>query len=129
MVVTRAAGRPAYDDVLLGRHHRNRNAELGGLGEPGILGRPVVRDLARAGHEVSEGRERHVGERLEDLLVLPAGLARLLLEVTLGRAIGLEYSLDEAEQRGLLLVVGVELARQRDLVHAEAGVATGPLER
>src|SRR4051812_26427714 len=101
----------------------------GGLSQPGVLGGAVVRHLARAGHDVAEGGERHVGERLEDLLVLPARLARLLLEVALGRPVRLEHRLDEAEQRGLLGVVGVELARQRDLVHAEAGVAAGALER
>ena len=50
-----------------------------------------------------------MSDRLQDLLVLPAGLARLLVQVALGRAVRLEQRLDEAEQRRLLLVVGVEL--------------------
>ena len=70
-----------------------------------------------------------MGDRLEDLLVLPAGLARLLVDVQRRGAVALEQRLDVPEQRGLALVAGVELARQRDLVDAQAGVAAGAQER
>src|SRR5215213_2935244 len=90
---------------------------LGRLGQPGVLGRTVGRYVSGARDQVSEGGERHVRDRLEDLLVLPAGLARLLLEVQLRRPVRLEQGLHEAEQDGLLLVVRVELAREGDLVH------------
>ena len=45
------------------------------------------------------------------------------------RAVASRAAPYEAEQRGLLLVAGVELARERDLVQAEPGVAAGALER
>src|SRR5215207_5555183 len=111
-IVVRAAARP-----------------LGRLRQPGVLARAVDRHVARARDEVPEGGERHVGDRLQDLLVLPARLARLLLQVALGRAVRLEDRLHEAQQNGLTLVVRVELARERDLVHAETGVAAGALKR
>ncbi len=60
---------------------------------------------------------------------VPPGLARLLVLVARRRAVGLEQRLDVAEQHGLALVVGVELAREGDLVEAQAGVARGALER
>src|SRR5215207_2556344 len=111
-IVVRAAARP-----------------LGRLRQPGVLARAVDRHVARARDEVPEGGERHVGDRLQDLLVLPARLARLLLQVALGRAVRLEDRLHEAQQNGLTLVVRVELARERDLVHPETGVAAGALKR
>jgi hypothetical protein len=66
---------------------------------------------------------------LQDLLVAPAGLARLLVEVQRGWPLGLEQRLDEAEQPRLALVARVELAGQGDLVHAKTGLAARLLER
>src|SRR5215213_14425 len=126
-VILGAAGVPAYDDGPLRRHRQI--VALRRLGEPGVLARPVLGHVARPRDEVSVGRERHVRDRLEDLLVLPAGLARLFLEMALRRAVGLEQRLDEPEQRRLALVIRVELARERNLIHAEPGVAAGALKR
>ena len=71
-----------------------------------------------------------MGDRLEDLLVLPARLARLLVQVALAAAPSDSSSaFTKRSSDGLLLVAGVELARERDLVQAEAGVAAGALER
>src|SRR5829696_3442757 len=102
---------------------------LGRLGQPGVLGRAVDRHVAGARDEVSERGERHVRDRLEDLLVLPACLARLLLKVALWSAVRFQQGLHEPQQDGLLLVMRVELARERDLIHSEAGVAAGALKR
>src|SRR5690349_22972040 len=70
-----------------------------------------------------------MGDGLEDLLVAPAGLARLLVQVERRGLVGLDEHLDEPEERGLLLVARVELPRERDLVEAKAGVARGALEQ
>ena len=134
LVVGRAAGLPAYDDGPLRRHHGHRKPVPGGRPRPpGRAGSPRC-DPSFGTSPARVTRFPKVASatwatRLEDLLVLPAGLARLLVEVALRRAVRLEQRLDEAEQRGLLLVIGVELARERDLVHAEPGVAAGALER
>jgi len=59
-------------------------------------------------------------DRLEDLLIGPVRLARLLVEVPVGRARLLEQALDVAQQRRLTLVGRIEIPRERDLVDAEA---------
>ena len=46
-----------------------------------------------------------------------------------GAPVRLEQGLHEAEQHRLLLVARVELTREGDLVHSEAGVAARALER
>src|SRR5512132_79829 len=65
---------------------------------------------------------------LEDLLVAPARLAGLLVDVKRRRALALDQRLDEAQENGLTLVVGVELARERDLVEPEPGLARRALQ-
>ena len=69
-----------------------------------------------------------MSHRLEHLLVRPARLQRLLVEVARRCALALDERLHEAQQDRLALVAGVELPRQRDLVEAEAGVAGGALK-
>src|SRR5918992_2070458 len=101
----------------------------GSLLETALLGGPVARHVARAGDQVPEAVERHVGDRLHDLLVGPARLARLLVQVERGRALALEQALDEPEQRGLALVPRVELTGESDLVEPEPGVTSRALQR
>src|SRR6476659_3800956 len=60
-------------------------------------------------------------DRLEDLLVAPAELPRLLVQVVGRDAIGVEGCLQVVEQRRLLCIPGAEAARPRYLVEAEAG--------
>ena len=66
--------------------------------------------------------------RLEDLLVGPVGLPGLLVEVHGRRALALEQRSEIAEQGGLALVAGVEVARERDLVDAQACLASRALQ-
>ena len=85
-----------------------------------VLGqRRRVRDQAL---ELVQG---HVGDGLEQLLVGPVVLSRLLAEV-LGRpSAGGQQRLEEGEQRGFLRVGRGELPRRGDLVEAEPGSARG----
>src|SRR5205823_11551591 len=101
---------------------------LRGLKEPAFLPRPVARDVAGPGHERREEAERDVRDGLEDLLIAPARLARLLVEVHRGRAVDLDQRLDIAQQHRFALVARVELARQGDLVEPDPRVARGALE-
>jgi len=57
-----------------------------------------------------------VPDRLEDLLVGPADLPCLLVQVERGRAVGVEGLLEVEQQRRLLLVGGAEAAGAGDLV-------------
>ncbi len=59
----------------------------------------LARQLGRARDEALELVQRQVRERLDDLLVRPADLAGLLLEVLVGPAVGLEGRGEEGEQR------------------------------
>ena len=65
-----------------------------------------------------------MSERLEDLLVAPALLASLLVQVDRHAALGSASSrLEVAKQRSLLLVAREEAAGELDLVEAETDVA------
>jgi len=70
-----------------------------------------------------------VRDGLEQLLIAPAGLARLLVQVESRGVVGLDEHLDEPQKRCLLLVTRVELLRERDLVQAEPRVAGGALQQ
>src|SRR4051794_1145362 len=102
-------------------------AVSGGLAERLDLARRALeRDLAGQRDQRREVRERHVPERLEELLVRPAVLTRLLVEVDRHLPAVLEQLLEVAQQGLLLLVTRRKLARQLDLVEAEADIAPGP---
>jgi hypothetical protein len=58
---------------------RHAGGASGRLLEPALFVRPVARYVARAGHHGLEPVQRDVSDRLEDLLVAPAGFARLLV--------------------------------------------------
>ncbi len=102
---------------------------LGRLEQAGLLRGTVLRDVSRPGDQVQEAVERHVRHGLQDLLVVPTGLARLLVEVERRRSVVLQQRLDVAQQSGLPLVMRVELARECDLVESEPGLARGAGER
>src|SRR3954449_7177357 len=93
---------------------------LRGLELPCFLDGPVGRHPAGDVDPGREGLERGVRNRLEDLLVVPAGLARLLVEVHRRRAGLRDDGLEVAQQRRLALVTRVPLARQRDVVELQA---------
>src|SRR4051812_15155865 len=84
-----------------------------------LLDGPVDGDVTGHVDHRREALERGVADRLQDLLVAPAGLARLLVEVHRGAAALLEELLDVAQQRRLSLVARVELSSQGDLVEPE----------
>ena len=84
---------------------------------------PSTGHLARDVDHGGERLERHVGDRLEQLLVAPAGLARLLVQVHRGVPALLEQRAQVAQQRRLALVGGLPVARGGDLVDADAGLA------
>ena len=100
---------------------------LGGGGQDRRVGL-VLRQRRGAGDQALELVQRQVADRLEDLLVGPADLARLLVQVERAGPVGLERRLQEGEQRRLLLVAGGEAAGAGDLVEAEAG-ARAPTSR
>src|SRR3954452_11339130 len=89
---------------------------------PRVLPRSVDGYLAGDVHHRREGLERRGGDRLQDLLVAPAGLARLLVEVHRRLGLALDEGLEVAQERRLALVAGVPLAGQRDLVEREPGL-------
>src|SRR5262249_42345432 len=64
--------------------------------------------------------QREVADRLEDLLVAPADLPRLLMEMEGGWAFGVERLFQVVQQRCLLLVGRGEAAGAGDLVEAES---------
>src|SRR3954451_10431536 len=66
---------------------------------------------------------------LEDLVVAPARFARLLDQVERRRLVRFDQHLDEAEESSVLFLARVELLRESDLVQAEPGVTSGPLEQ
>src|SRR3954452_20976593 len=80
----------------------------------GAVGRDVAGDVDHGG----EGLERHHGDRLEQLLVGPAGLARLLEQVAGALAL-LGERAQIAQQRRLARVPGVSLAGEGELVEAQ----------
>src|SRR5438270_10884344 len=98
-------------------------AERGGAG---LLDGAVYRHVSGDVDRRRKGLEAHVGQRLEDLLVGPAGLARLLVEVERGPALLLDDGLQVAQQRRLTLVARVELAGELDLVEAQSARARHP---
>src|SRR5688500_6553851 len=102
---------------------------LRGLLEPRVLRGPVEWDIARAGDEIAKAVHRHVRDRLEQLLIAPTGLERILVVHARWSAVGLEQALDVGEQCTLALVGGLELPRQRDLVQAEPGIPSRALQR
>src|SRR6185436_10997684 len=79
----------------------------------------LERDLTGKRYKGREIGERHMPERLEDLLVGPAVLPGLLVEVDRDLAAVVEHRLEVAQQRGLALVAGGEPPRQLDLVQAQ----------
>src|SRR5436305_14826710 len=85
-------------------------AFLGGaqLARAALLVRAVDRYLARDVDHRGEGLERGVGDRLEDLLVGPARLAPLFVEVHPRPALALDQCLQTTQQRPLALVAAVE---------------------
>src|SRR3954470_10535865 len=115
LVIKRAAG-----GLLAHGHERTAPGFLRGLELPCFLDGSVGRHLAGDVDPGREGLERGVRDGLEDLLVVPARLARLLVEVH-RRCAGLRHdSLEVAQQHRLVLVARVPLARQRDVVELEA---------
>src|SRR3954470_13558880 len=96
--------------TVTGRTGRSRRAQAA-RGLP----RAVDGDLARHVDHGGERLHRRARDRLEDLLVGPSGLARLLVEVHGRAALALDERLEVAQQRGLALVAGVPLAGERDL--------------
>src|ERR1700744_2804325 len=93
---------------------------LSGLELPRGLRRPIYGDISGDVDHRREALQRHRGDRLEDLLVVPAGLAGFLVEVHRGAAV-LDQCLEVAQQRRLARVLGVELARRRYLVERQPG--------
>src|SRR4051794_31947787 len=89
---------------------------------PRVLPRAVDRYLPRDVHHRREGLHGRRRDRLEDLLVGPAGLARLLVEVHRGLRLRLDERLEVAQQRRLALVARVPLLGERDLVQGETGL-------
>src|SRR5512132_2131324 len=89
------------------------------LERPGVLGGAVDGDVAGDVDHGGEALEGDVGDRLEDLLVGPAGLAGLLVQVHRRLAAALDEGLEVAQERRLALVAGVELARERQLVEPD----------
>src|SRR5215213_8016622 len=66
----------------VGDCRRRFHSASGGLLEGlDLSGGALQRYVARQGHQSREVGHRHMAERLEDLLVAPALLARLLVEV------------------------------------------------
>src|SRR5205085_6181455 len=76
LVIERAAG-----GLFAHGHERSAPGPLRGLELPCFLDRAVGGYLAGDVDPRREGLERGIGHRLEDLLVVPSGLARLLVEV------------------------------------------------
>src|SRR3954454_3172450 len=106
--------------------HKRRGAGSGrscGPQAPRVLPGSVDGYLAGDVHHRGEGLERRGGDGLEDLLVGPAGLARLLVEVHRRLGLAFDEGLEVAQERCLALVAGVPLAGQRDLVEREAGLS------
>src|SRR5512132_393049 len=85
-----------------------------------VLDRAVDRHFAGDVHHCGEGLEGDEGDGLEDLLVAPPGLARLLVEVHGRASLTLDERLEIAQEDGLAVIAGVELARERELVETEA---------
>src|SRR3954449_10941516 len=92
-----------------------------GAQPPRVLPGAVDRYLPRDVHHRGERLHRRGGDRLEDLLVRPAGLARLLVEMHRRLGLCLHERAEVAQERGLALVARVPLLRERDLVEREAG--------
>src|SRR5690349_22138048 len=97
---------------------RSRRAQT-----PRVLPGAVDRNLAGHVDHRGEGLHRRAGDRLEDLLVAPARLARLLVEMHRRARLALDERLEVAQERGLALVAGVPLPGERDLVERQAGLA------
>ncbi len=57
----------------------------------------VFRELSGAGDQTLELVEHQVGDRLEQFLISPADLTRLLVEVERGVAVGLEGTVQVLE--------------------------------
>ena len=100
------------------RRHPSRQARQARLTARRPLGRVrqdrgvrlVLRQRGRVGDQALELVHRHLGDRLEQLLVDPALLPRLLGEVLRGTAVGGDERLEEGEQRRLLRVARAEAA-------------------
>src|SRR4051794_23029604 len=103
----------AYKRSAAGRR-RSRRAQA-----PRVLPGAVDRHLAGDVHHCREGLHRGRRDGLEDLLVGPAGLARLLMEVHRRLSLGLNERAEVAQERGLALVARVPLLREGDLVQRE----------
>src|SRR6201999_2933724 len=97
------------------------NANSLGSREEDPRGRLVLRERRRARDQGLELVERQVADRLEDLLVGPADLTRLLVEVEGRGPFRVERLLQVEEERRLLRVGGGEGAGAGDLVEAEPG--------
>src|SRR5204862_1132411 len=94
------------DGAVRGACRRRRgHLGLGGLAERLDLARGALeRNLTGERHERREVGKRHVAERLEQLLIAPAALARLLVEVHRHLSTVLEQLLEITEQALLLFV-------------------------
>src|SRR3954454_882007 len=93
---------------------------------PGVLPGAVHRYLAGDVHQGGEGLHRRGGDRLEDLLVAPAGLARLLVEVHRRLGLRLHERAEVAKERRLPLVARVPLLREGHLVQPQARLTRRP---
>src|SRR6201995_5264296 len=98
---------------------------LRGLERPRGLLRAIDGDLPGDVDHRGEHLERQRGDRLEDLLVVPARLACLLMQVHRGSAAVLEQRLAVAQQGRFTRVTGVEVTRLRDLIEVEARCTRG----
>src|SRR5690349_6180181 len=83
----------------------------------------VLREARGVGDEALELAERDLTQGLEDLLVGPVRLTRLLEEEVGRVALRLDGALEESEQRRLLLVGRREAPVEGDLVEAKAAQA------
>ena len=96
---------------------------LGGLQRSRCLTRAIDRNLTGNVDHRREALKRNRRDRFQDLLVVPTRLARLLMEMHRRPAAVLEDRLQVAQQRRLTLILGAEVARQRNLVQGQPDTA------
>jgi hypothetical protein len=93
---------------------------LGGAEAAGLLGGAVEGHVAGDVDHRGQRLQRGEGDRLQELLLAPADLARRLVLVRGRRDVVDDQDAEVAQQDRVVLVAGVPLAGQRDVVQRES---------